>query len=185
MTFVNGLIQSMRLPCSPQNASGSAIEAALQHYRLAAGDVRSPVAPLAAYRVAWVRMAMGQDREAIGEFMRALGEALVIVLVVSFLSIGWRSGLVIAIAIPLVLAATFALMYELGIDLQRMSLGAVIIALGMMVDNSIVIADGIVVRMGKGVSKQEAAIQRAKCGPDIGNFAVSQDIDSSAERPDP
>ena len=50
--------------------------------------------------------------EAVGEFMKALGEALVIVLVVSFLSIGWRSGLVIAITIPLVLAATFAVMYH-------------------------------------------------------------------------
>ncbi len=60
--------------------------------------------------------------DAIGEFMRALAEALVIVLAVSFLSIGWRSGLVIAIAIPLVLSATFAVMYELGIDLIRLSL---------------------------------------------------------------
>ncbi|MGO7508370.1 hypothetical protein ACC686_36970, partial [Rhizobium johnstonii] len=58
----------------------------------------------------------------VSEFMHALGEALIIVLVVSFVSIGCRSGLVIAIAIPLVLASTFALMYELGIDLQRISL---------------------------------------------------------------
>ena len=56
-------------------------------------------------------------KDAVREFMEALGEALLIVLAVSLLSIGWRSGLVIAIAIPLVLAATFAIMYELGIDL--------------------------------------------------------------------
>ena len=74
--------------------------------------------------------------DAISEFMHALGEALVIVLIVSFLSIGWRSGLVIAIAIPLVLAATFAIMYEIGIDLQRISLGALITALGLLVDDA-------------------------------------------------
>ncbi|MGO7808056.1 efflux RND transporter permease subunit, partial [Rhizobium ruizarguesonis] len=53
-------------------------------------------------------------------------------------SIGWRSGLVIAIAIPLVLDATFELMYELGIDLQRISLGALIIALGLLVDDAMI-----------------------------------------------
>ncbi|MEK1931497.1 MAG: efflux RND transporter permease subunit, partial [Pararhizobium sp.] len=79
--------------------------------------------------------------DAVSEFMHALGEALVIVLVVSFLSIGWRSGLVIAIAIPLVLAATFAIMYELGIDLQRISLGALIIALGLLVDDAMIVVE--------------------------------------------
>jgi multidrug efflux pump len=79
--------------------------------------------------------------DAVSEFMHALGEALVIVLIVSFLSIGWRSGLVIAIAIPLVLAATFAIMYELGIDLQRISLGALIIALGLLVDDAMIVVE--------------------------------------------
>ncbi|MDF0698245.1 efflux RND transporter permease subunit [Rhizobium sp. MC63] len=95
--------------------------------------------------------------EAISEFMHALGEALVIVLVVSFLSIGWRSGLVIAIAIPLVLAATFALMYELGIDLQRISLGALIIALGLLVDDAMIVVEMMERKLEEGLVKIEAA----------------------------
>lgn len=95
--------------------------------------------------------------DAIGEFMRALGEALVIVLAVSFLSIGWRSGLVIAIAIPLVLAATFAIMYELGIDLQRISLGALIIALGLLVDDAMIIVELMERKLEEGLEKLDAA----------------------------
>ncbi|MBX4951824.1 efflux RND transporter permease subunit [Rhizobium binae] len=95
--------------------------------------------------------------DAISEFMHALGEALAIVLVVSFLSIGWRSGLVIAIAIPLVLAATFALMYELGIDLQRISLGALIIALGLLVDDAMIVVEMMERKLEEGLVKIEAA----------------------------
>ena len=96
-------------------------------------------------------------KEAVGEFMKALGEALVIVLVVSFLSIGWRSGLVIAITIPLVLAATFAIMYELGIDLQRISLGALIIALGLLVDDAMIVVEMMERKLEEGLVKVEAA----------------------------
>jgi multidrug efflux pump subunit AcrB len=95
--------------------------------------------------------------DAIAEFMEALGEALAIVLVVSFLSIGWRSGLVIAIAIPLVLAATFAIMYELGIDLQRISLGALIIALGLLVDDAMIVVEMMERKLEEGLVKLEAA----------------------------
>jgi len=95
--------------------------------------------------------------EAVGEFMEALGEALVIVLVVSFLSIGWRSGLVIAIAIPLVLAATFAVMYEFGIDLQRISLGALIIALGLLVDDAMIVVELMERKLEEGLVKIDAA----------------------------
>ncbi|MBP1872996.1 multidrug efflux pump subunit AcrB [Ensifer adhaerens] len=95
--------------------------------------------------------------EAVGEFMKALGEALVIVLVVSFVSIGWRSGLVIAITIPLVLAATFAIMYELGIDLQRISLGALIIALGLLVDDAMIVVEMMERKLEEGLVKVEAA----------------------------
>jgi len=95
--------------------------------------------------------------DAISEFMHALGEALVIVLIVSFLSIGWRSGLVIAIAIPLVLAATFAIMYELGIDLQRISLGALIIALGLLVDDAMIVVEMMERKLEEGLVKVEAA----------------------------
>jgi multidrug efflux pump subunit AcrB len=95
--------------------------------------------------------------DAITEFMEALGEALAIVLVVSFLSIGWRSGLVIAIAIPLVLAATFAIMYELGIDLQRISLGALIIALGLLVDDAMIVVEMMERKLEEGLVKIDAA----------------------------
>jgi multidrug efflux pump len=95
--------------------------------------------------------------DAIGEFMRALIEALLIVLVVSFLSIGWRSGLVIAIAIPLVLSATFAIMYELGIDLQRISLGALIIALGLLVDDAMIVVELMERKLEEGLVKVDAA----------------------------
>jgi multidrug efflux pump subunit AcrB len=95
--------------------------------------------------------------DAVSEFMHALGEALIIVLIVSFLSIGWRSGLVIAIAIPLVLAATFAIMYELGIDLQRISLGALIIALGLLVDDAMIVVELMERKLEEGLVKIEAA----------------------------
>ncbi|MQU77114.1 multidrug efflux pump subunit AcrB [Sinorhizobium medicae] len=95
--------------------------------------------------------------EAISEFSHALVEALIIVLVVSFLSIGWRSGLVIAIAIPLVLAATFAIMYELGIDLQRISLGALIIALGLLVDDAMIVIEMMERKLEEGLEKIDAA----------------------------
>lgn len=95
--------------------------------------------------------------DAVSEFMHALGEALIIVLIVSFVSIGWRSGLVIAIAIPLVLAATFALMYELGIDLQRISLGALIIALGLLVDDAMIVVEMMERKLEEGLVKIDAA----------------------------
>lgn len=96
-------------------------------------------------------------RDAVSEFMTALGEALLIVLLVSFLTIGWRSGLVIAITIPLVLAATFAIMYEIGIDLQRISLGALIIALGLLVDDAMIVVEMMERKLEEGMVKIEAA----------------------------
>ncbi|MGN7294157.1 efflux RND transporter permease subunit [Rhizobium sp. SAFR-030] len=95
--------------------------------------------------------------EAIGEFTQALLEALVIVLIVSLLSIGWRSGIVIAISIPLVLAATLAIMYELGIELQRISLGALIIALGLLVDDAMIVVEMMERKLEEGLEKLDAA----------------------------
>ncbi|MFD1746798.1 efflux RND transporter permease subunit [Rhizobium helianthi] len=95
--------------------------------------------------------------EAIGEFTKALIEALVIVLVVSLLSIGWRSGIVIAISIPLVLAATLAIMYEMGIELQRISLGALIIALGLLVDDAMIVVEMMERKLEEGLEKLDAA----------------------------
>ncbi len=95
--------------------------------------------------------------QAIGGFTRALFEAVVIVLVVSFLSLGLRAGLVVAIAIPLVLAATFVFMDYSGIILQRISLGALIIALGLLVDDAMISVEMMVARREAGDSLERAA----------------------------
>ena len=76
--------------------------------------------------------------EAVNEFMKALWEAIAIVLVISFLNLGLRAGLVVATSIPLVLAIVFIVMQIFGIDLQRISLGALIIALGLLVDDAMI-----------------------------------------------
>src|SRR5215813_3560306 len=86
----------------------------------------------------------------INEFMHTLGEAVVIVLAVSFLSLGLRTGVVVALCIPLVLAVTFLLMKVFGIDLQRISLGALIIALGLLVDDAIIAVEMMAIKMEQG-----------------------------------
>ncbi|OUR63823.1 RND transporter permease [Methylophaga sp. 42_25_T18] len=99
--------------------------------------------------------------EAISNFLVSFLEAVAIVLVVLTIGMGWRLSVIIGIALVGTILGSFLLMAVLGIDLQRMSLGALIIALGMMVDNAIVVADGIAVRMQKGMDKVEAAIEAA------------------------
>jgi multidrug efflux pump len=94
---------------------------------------------------------------AVNEFMKSLVEAVVIVLAVSFLSLGWRTGLVVALSIPLVLAVTFLVMKVIGIDLQRISLGALIIALGLLVDDAIISVEMMVVKMEQGWDRFKAA----------------------------
>jgi multidrug efflux pump len=94
---------------------------------------------------------------AVGEFMRALGEAVAIVLVVSFLSLGARTGLVVALTIPLVLAATFLAMYYLSIDLHRVSTGALIIALGLLVDDAMIAVEMMARKLEEGYDKLTAA----------------------------
>jgi multidrug efflux pump len=96
-------------------------------------------------------------KKSIGEFMNALLEALAIVLVVSFLSLGLRAGLVVGLSIPLVLAGTFLLMQLFGIDLQRVSLGALIIALGLLVDDAMIAVEMMKVKLEQGYSKLTAA----------------------------
>ena len=93
----------------------------------------------------------------IDEFFEALVEALLIVLAVSFLSIGWRAGMVVAITIPLVLCATFALMLVMGIDLQRISLGALIISLGLLVDDAMIAVEMMERKLDEGLDKISAA----------------------------
>src|SRR5208282_6623593 len=75
---------------------------------------------------------------AVGEFTRSFIEALAIVLAVSFLSLGWRVGIVVALAVPLVLAFVFLVMQAMGLPLHRITLGALIIALGLLVDDAII-----------------------------------------------
>ena len=88
--------------------------------------------------------------EAVGGFTEALFEAVAIVLVVSFVSLGLRAGFVVALSIPLVLAITFLVMNYLGISLQRISLGALIIALGLLVDDAMITVEMMVARLEAG-----------------------------------
>jgi multidrug efflux pump len=96
-------------------------------------------------------------RQSMNLFMSSLAEAVVIVLVVSFISLGLRTGAVVALSIPLVLAITFLLMYAFGIDLQRISLGALVIALGLLVDDAIIAVEMMVVKMEQGWDRFRAA----------------------------
>ncbi|WP_305879331.1 efflux RND transporter permease subunit [Bradyrhizobium ontarionense] len=95
--------------------------------------------------------------EAVGGFTKALYEAVIIVLAISFISLGVRAGLVVAISIPLVLAITFLVMAYTGISLQRISLGALIIALGLLVDDAMIAVEMMVARLEVGDSLRKAA----------------------------
>lgn len=102
----------------------------------------------------------------VNEFLRVLIEAVLIVLLVSFLSLGlklkplsldWRPGLVVTLTIPLVLAVTFLCMYIFNINLHKISLGALIIALGLLVDDAIIAVEMMVRKMEEGLDKVQAA----------------------------
>jgi multidrug efflux pump len=93
----------------------------------------------------------------VNEFMKTLSEAIVIVLAVSFFSLGFRTGLVVALSIPLVLAVTFLVMMLYGIDFQRISLGALIIALGLLVDDAIIAVEMMATKMEQGWERAKAA----------------------------
>ncbi|MDY4416619.1 efflux RND transporter permease subunit, partial [Selenomonas sp.] len=95
--------------------------------------------------------------ESIHDFVKTLCEAIVIVLGVSFLSLGWRTGLVVAGCIPLVLCGVFVFMYVLGIDLHKVSLGSLIIALGLLVDDAIIAVEMMSVQLELGHSRFDAA----------------------------
>jgi multidrug efflux pump len=94
---------------------------------------------------------------AVFEFLRSFAEALVIVLGVSFLSLGWRTGIVVATSVPLVLAVVTLVMSALAMDLNRITLGALIIALGLLVDDAIIAVEMMVVKMEQGWSRRRAA----------------------------
>ena len=95
--------------------------------------------------------------ESIDDFVSTLREAVIIVLAVSFLSLGLRTGMVVAGCIPLVLAAVFCGMYIFGIDLHKVSLGALIISLGLLVDDAIIAVEQMSVQLERGNSRFDAA----------------------------
>ncbi len=95
--------------------------------------------------------------KAISEFLKSFLEALAIVLFVSFLSLGWRTGIVVALSVPLVLAMVFVVMNAMGLDLHRITLGALIIALGLLVDDAIIAVEMMVVKMEQGYDRIRAA----------------------------
>jgi len=94
---------------------------------------------------------------AVGEFVHSFIEALAIVLFVSFLALGWRTGIVVALSVPLVLAIVFIVMNAMGLDLHRITLGALIIALGLLVDDAIIAVEMMVVKMEQGWDRIRAA----------------------------
>ena len=96
-------------------------------------------------------------KTSVGEFVQVLVEALVIVLLVSFFSLGIRTGMVVALAIPLVLAMTFAAMHYFGIGLHKISLGALVLALGLLVDDAIIAVEMMAIKMEQGYDRLKAA----------------------------
>lgn len=99
---------------------------------------------------------------AVNDFLVAFLEALAIVIVVVTVFMGWRMGMVVGFALIFTLCATFIVMAVMGIDLQRVSLGALVVSLGMMVDNAIVTADGYMLRRRKGMAAEAAAVEAAQ-----------------------
>src|ERR1700719_2781194 len=94
---------------------------------------------------------------AVNEFVHSFVEALAIVLFVSFLALGWRTGIVVAMSVPLVLAIVFIVMNSMGLDLHQITLGALIIALGLLVDDAIIAVEMMVVKMEQGWDRVRAA----------------------------
>lgn len=110
-------------------------------------------------RISWQS---DQVSESIRAFMISLLEAVAIVLALLALTMGWRAGVIIGISgLVFPILGTFIVMAVAGIDLHRVSLGALIIAMGMMVDNAIVVTDGILVRIARGMDRTQAAIEAA------------------------
>ena len=163
--FIEPQMQTMRFNGQPaiglavSNVSGANIIklGAGLDAKLAEVEATLPIG-IGVHRVAWQA---DEVSTAINTFMISLAQAVAIVLVVLAVAMGWRMGVIIGTALVLTILGTFIFMDLLGIDLQRMSLGALVIALGMMVDNAIVVADGMVVRMQRGMDRTKAAIESA------------------------
>jgi multidrug efflux pump len=106
----------------------------------------------------------------VAAFLRSLTEAVLIVLAVSLVSLGLRTGLVVAVSIPLVLAITFLVMYLTGIGLHKISLGALIISLGLLVDDAIIAVEMMAIKLEQGYDRFRAAsfvtrARRCRCSP--------------------
>lgn len=95
--------------------------------------------------------------ESVGEFLKSFIEALIIVLIVSFLSLGLRTGIVVALSVPLVLAISLVIMNSMGMNLDRITLGALILSLGLLVDDAIIAVEMMAVKMEQGWSRLDAA----------------------------
>ena len=137
--------------------------------------LRAQLAKIRADLPAGITLATVQDQPAavsrsVGEFVRVLIEAVVVVLLVSFISLGWHArpgrwlprldiwpGLVVGITIPLVLAITFVVMYYWGVGLHKISLGSLIISLGLLVDDAIIAVEMMVRKLEEGYDKMRAA----------------------------
>ena len=145
---------------------GQAIDARLEQLR-----------PLFPIGIEWHKVHWQSDvvAESVDAFLINFAQAVGIVLVVLTLAMGWRMGVVIGSALIVTVLGTFLLMGIMGIDLHRMSLGALVIALGMMVDNAIVVAEGVVVRLQQGMERVEAAIESATqpAGPLFGATIIA------------
>lgn len=96
-------------------------------------------------------------KDAIWDFERSLMEALIIVIAVSLVSLGWRTGIVVATSVPLVLGGVALVMLAMGWNLERISLGSLIIALGLLVDDAIIAIEMMVVKMEAGMDRVKAA----------------------------
>ncbi len=127
---------------------GRALDAKLAQVE-AALPVGVEVAPVASMPKAVER--------SVSQFVRSLAEAVTIVLLVSLLSLGLRTGLVVAVSIPLVLATTFLLMYVFDIGLHKISLGALILSLGLLVDDAIIAVEMMAIKLEQGFDRFRAA----------------------------
>ncbi len=125
-------------------------------------DIRAEMARIRATLPIGIEPVMVADQaqvvdSAIGDFTESLWQAIVIIMAVSFIALGVRAGLVVALAIPLTLAIVFGAMSVAGIDFQRISLGALIIALTLLVDDAMTTIDAMLRRLAAGDAKEQAA----------------------------
>ncbi|MGZ9073371.1 MAG: efflux RND transporter permease subunit, partial [Rhodoplanes sp.] len=134
---------------------GGDILALGRNIKRAMGDITASL-PIGVEPILVADQAVTVD-EAINEFTTSLWQAIVIILVVSFISLGVRAGAVVALSIPLTLAMVFPVMEMIGIDLQRISLGALIIALGLLVDDAMTTVDAMIRRLAEGDDMESAA----------------------------